>query len=67
MNTISLSDKVVKVLSQKIEYDWIFPFRNEDTSKKSIGSGFFIDNKGHILTCSHVVENSKVVYIEILL
>ena len=62
MNTLSL--KTVKILSQKINFDWIHPYKNETTSK-SIGSGFFIDNQGHILTCSHVVEVSQIIYIEI--
>ena len=64
MNTSALSKKTVKVISQKIEMDWIHPYKNSET-KKSIGSGFFIDNKGHIITCSHVIQNSKKVFIEI--
>ena len=57
MNNSQFAKKTVKVISQKIELDWIHPYKNKDT-KKSIGSGFFIDNKGHILTCSHVIQNS---------
>ena len=64
MNTSELSKKTVKILSQKIGYDWIHPYKNKETSK-SIGSGFFIDNKGHILTCSHVIENAKKIFIQI--
>lgn len=64
MNTSTLSKKTVKVISQRIEIDWIHPYKNSNT-KSSIGSGFFIDNKGHIITCSHVIENSKKVFIEI--
>lgn len=64
MNTSELSKKTVKILSQKIEYDWIHPYKNKETSK-SIGSGFFIDNRGHILTCSHVIENAKKIFIQI--
>ncbi len=64
MITSSLAKKTVKVISQKIEMDWIHPYKNTNT-KSSIGSGFFIDNQGHILTCSHVIENSKKVFIEI--
>jgi len=64
MNTSLFSKKTVKVISQKIELDWIHPYKNKET-RKSIGSGFFIDNQGHILTCSHVIQNSKKIYIEI--
>ena len=64
MNVSALSKKTVKVISQKIEIDWLHPYKNTQT-KQSIGSGFFIDNKGHIITCSHVIQNSKKVFIEI--
>ena len=64
INTQSLSQKTVKILSQKISLDWIHPYKNSNTSK-SIGTGFFINDKGYILTCSHVVENAKKVYIQI--
>lgn len=64
MNTSEFSKKTVKVISQKIELNWIHPYKNQET-RRSIGSGFFIDNKGHIITCSHVIQNSKKIYIEI--
>ena len=64
MNTSELSKKTVKIISQRINYDWIHPYKNSSIGQ-SVGSGFFIDNKGHILTCSHVIENSKKIYIEV--
>jgi S1-C subfamily serine protease len=64
MNTLELSKKTVKVISQKINYDWIHPYKNKTTTQ-GIGSGFFINDKGYILTCSHVIEHSDKVYIEI--
>ena len=57
-----LSNKVVRIASQSINYDWEKPYIIKKISS-SIGTGFFIDNKGHILTCSHVVENAKKVFI----
>lgn len=35
--------------------------KEEDTSKEeeSVGTGFFVDNKGHIVTNYHVVQNSN--------
>lgn len=36
-----------------------------DSQGKSIGSGFFIDDKGHILTCNHVVSNSIKIFINL--
>lgn len=64
MNTSELSKKTVKIISQKIEFDWIHPYKNSVIGQ-SIGSGFFINNKGYIITCSHVIENSQKIYIEI--
>lgn len=64
MDTQALSQKTVKIISQKIEMDWNHPYKNLST-KKSIGSGFFIDLKGHLITCSHVIENSKKIFIEV--
>lgn len=64
MNTQSLSKKTVKVISQLIRSDWIHPYRNSKTSS-SIGSGFFINDEGLILTCSHVIEEAVKVFIEV--
>lgn len=64
MDTNELALKTVKVISQKIIPDWIHPYKNSRTSK-SIGSGFFIDNEGHILTCSHVIDDAMKIFIEI--
>jgi serine protease Do len=64
INTQSLSQKTVKILSQKISLDWLHPYKNSSTGK-SIGTGFFINDKGYILTCSHVVDQAKKVFITI--
>ena len=58
------SETVVKVLSQNIYLDWRMPFRISKPGK-SIGSGFFIDNKGLILTCSHIIDSGIKVFVEI--
>lgn len=43
--------------------DWIYPYKKND--RPSIGTGFFIDNKGHILTCSHVTEKAIKIWITV--
>ena len=43
----NISNKVVRIISQKIDFDWNIPFKINHISA-SIGSGFFIDLKGHI-------------------
>ena len=60
----SLYNKVVRIISQSIKFDWLEPYKNKGNSS-SIGSGFFIDNKGTILTCSHLLINSRKVYVEV--
>jgi serine protease Do len=55
---------IVKVHSQNVKFNWKEPYKNSN-SFESIGSGFFIDTQGHILTCSHVVNNSIKAYVTI--
>lgn len=55
---------VVRIIAEDININWSVPYLINEPSKGQ-GTGFFIDNKGHILTCSHVVNAAKNVYIEI--
>jgi len=55
---------VVRILADSININWNIPFQIEEPSKGQ-GTGFFIDKKGHILTCAHVVSGSNRIYIEI--
>jgi S1-C subfamily serine protease len=64
MDTKSLSLKTVRIIAQSVKYDWIHPHQNDNMSK-SVGTGFFIDNKGTILTCAHVIINSKKIVVEV--
>ena len=38
----NISNKVVRIISQKIDFDWNTPFKL-NSIRSSIGSGFFID------------------------
>ena len=58
----NISNKVVRIISQKFEFDWNIPFKLNNI-RSTIGSGFFIDLKGYILTCSHVINKYKKKYI----
>lgn len=60
----NISNKVVRIISQKIDFDWNTPFKL-NSIRSAIGSGFFIDLKGHILTCSHVISKSKKAMVQI--
>lgn len=48
---------IVKVISHNVIYDWYSPFRSP-YDNESIGTGFFINSNGLILTCAHVVDDS---------
>lgn len=48
---------ICKITAHNVVHDWYAPFRSP-YENQSIGSGFFINNEGYILTCSHVVEDA---------
>jgi serine protease Do len=43
----------------------IFNPDDVDTQGSGVGSGFFLDDKGHILTCYHVVSNSVKIFVNL--
>ena len=55
---------IVRIVVHATEFDFELPFKIKGNQLSS-GTGFFIDRKGHILTCSHVVQDASHVYIEI--
>lgn len=55
---------IVRIISYEVGFDWLMPFQKQN-AKESTGSGFFIDDIGHILTCSHCVEDAMHIYVEI--
>jgi S1-C subfamily serine protease len=52
-----LYESVVRIEVNSILFDWDVPFAKSKAPTGS-GSGFLIDNKGHILTCFHVINQS---------
>lgn len=58
-----LEKAIVRIKVQSIELNWEMPFQFSEISSGH-GSGFFIDST-HIITCAHVVDSSKNIYIEI--
>ena len=57
-----LQESIVKIRSESSSFNWFQPFKSLD-DYKSVGTGFFIDNDGLILTCNHVIENAIKIYI----
>lgn len=60
----SIYNTIVRIIVHEAEFDYELPFKIKGNRVAS-GTGFFIDNKGHILTCSHVVQSASHVYVEI--
>jgi S1-C subfamily serine protease len=55
---------IVRIIAEDININWNIPYLIKEPTKAQ-GTGFFIDNNGYILTCSHVVNGAKNLYIEI--
>ena len=60
----NFNKKVVKIIVDNVLINPNNPSLSNGNPRSS-GTGFFIDNKGTILTCSHVIENGKNITIEI--
>jgi serine protease Do len=54
---------VVRIRCMGIALNWLQPYKKSDT--EGIGTGFFINDDGYILTCSHVTENATKIWITI--
>lgn len=63
-NIDELDLTIVRIRVHKLDYDWVEPF-NKKSSYESIGTGFFINKEGFILTNFHVINNGIKVYIQI--
>lgn len=57
-------DTVVRIISQHTEFNLLEPYRNPE-QKASIGSGFFINEAGEIVTNHHVIDEAKAIWIKI--
>ena len=54
---------VVRIEAENSKFNWIKPY--DSSTYSSVGTGFFIDKQGTILTASHVVDEAIKLYISI--
>ena len=59
-NKTNISSSIVKIISHGYIIDLTLPSQVKKEIS-SIGSGFFIDDKGTICTCAHVVEHARTI------
>ena len=59
-----INNSVVRIIAEDININWKIPYLQNEPSKGQ-GTGFFINTNGYILTCSHVVNGAKNIYIEV--
>jgi serine protease Do len=57
-------DTVVQIFSQVAEIDMLQPYKTP-TQYGVRGTGFFIDNQGHIITNAHVIDQAIAIWIRI--
>lgn len=63
-NKENINKSVVRIFAEIISVNPFIPF-DDLPPKRSQGTGFFIDKKGHILTCAHVIDSSVNIIIDI--
>ncbi len=59
-----IKDTVVQVFSQVAEFNWLEPYKTPNQLGGS-GSGFFINDKGYLITNFHVINQARVISIQI--
>lgn len=59
-----VQNSIVQIFVVNQTFNWFNPYIIDNT-RQTYGTGFFINEKGEIVTCSHVVENSLAVFIGI--
>lgn len=61
---IIAKDTVAQVVAQVAQFDWLEPYKTPSQGQ-GLGSGFFINQDGELITNAHVVNQAKAVFIQI--
>lgn len=64
MEEDNLNNAIVRIISHDVEYDWNLPYKISDDTE-SVGTGFFVNMQGIIITCFHVVQSSIKLFVNI--
>jgi S1-C subfamily serine protease len=64
MTIKDISHKIVKIFPQEANINWSLPYQLEQPNV-TMGTGFFIDKNGYILTAAHVIAHAASVTIQI--
>lgn len=57
-------NSVVQIFNYRSEFNWIEPYKTPAQGGAS-GSGFFIDQDGHLITNAHVVGQAQALFIQV--
>ena len=58
------NNSIVRIRSQKKDFNWMEPYLS-NVPYESIGTGFFINKQGYLVTNYHVINNSLKIHIQI--
>lgn len=59
-----VQNAVIQIFAQVNHFNWLEPYQNGEQAENR-GSGFFIDDQGHIVTTAHVILEAKHVWIQV--
>lgn len=64
LESARLEQAVVHIYSHVAQFNWSEPYKIREQAE-NFGTGFFIDDQGHIITNAHVVEQAREIQINI--
>ena len=60
-----IESAVVQIYAQVVQFNWLEPYVISDQIEQ-LGTGFFIDSQGHIITNAHLVDEAKTIWIQMV-